>query len=150
MHLGPIVRINPYELHVADHAFLDTLYPTVTKSVDKWSWSAGMFGSTDMTFGTVAHSLHKTRRGAFSGFFSKASIRRLEPVIQSFVAKLCDRLEEKVDTGEPVDMVHAYAALTQDVIMEYCFSDCKNILDMKDFSPWHYDVVQSVSELIHL
>ncbi|CAF9935909.1 MAG: hypothetical protein ALECFALPRED_006634 [Alectoria fallacina] len=147
---GPIIRINPYELHVADSDFIDQLYPTVAKNVEKWSWSAGMFGSTGMTFGTVGHTLHRRRRGAFSNFFSKTSVRRLQPVIQSRIDILCKKLSEKMDTGEPVNMVHAYSALTQDVITEYCFSRSRNVLEMKDFSPWYYELVQKPSELSHM
>lgn len=147
---GPIVRINPYELHVADADFIDRLYPTVAKNVEKWSWSAGMFGSTAMTFGTVGHTLHRRRRAAFSNFFSTTSVRRLQPVIQSRIDVLCERLSEKMDTGEPVNMVHAYSALTQDVITEYCFSNCRNVLEMKDFSPRYYELVQKPSELSHI
>ena len=129
---------------------MDQLYPTVAKNVEKWSWSAAMFGSNDMTFGTVGHKLHRRRRAAFSNFFSKTSVRRLQPVIQSRIDVLCRKLSEKIDTGEPVDMVHAYSALTQDVITDYCFSDCKNVLEMKDFSPWYYELVQKPSEATHL
>ena len=75
-----------------------------------------MFGPNDMTFGTVGHMLHRRRRAAFSHFFSKASVRRLEPVVQSLVDVLCEKLSERIDTGSPVDMVHAYSALTQDLL----------------------------------
>lgn len=109
-----------------------------------------MFGSTGMTFGTVGHTLHRRRRGAFSNFFSKTSVRRLQPVIQSRIDILCKKLSEKMDTGEPVNMVHAYSALTQDVITEYCFSRSRNVLEMKDFSPWYYELVQKPSELSHM
>ena len=109
-----------------------------------------MFGSTAMTFGTVGHTLHRRRRAAFSNFFSTTSVRRLQPVIQSRIDVLCERLSEKMDTGEPVNMVHAYSALTQDVITEYCFSNCRNVLEMKDFSPRYYELVQKPSELSHM
>ena len=109
-----------------------------------------MFGSTDMTFGTVGHAVHRRRRGAFSNFFSKTSVRRLEPVIQSLVDVLCEKVSMKLDTREPVNLVHAYSALTQDVITEYCFSKRRNVLGMKDFGPWCYDIVQKPSELSHM
>ena len=147
---GPIVRINPYELHVADPTFADALYPNVAKNVERWAWSAGMFGSTEMTFGTVSHALHRRRRGAFSHFFSKTSVRRLEPFIQTLVDKLCQKLSQYTDTEKPVNMVHAYSALTQDVITEYCFSKCRNVLEMENFSPWYYDLVQKPCELCQM
>ncbi|KAL8830141.1 MAG: hypothetical protein Q9191_001602 [Dirinaria sp. TL-2023a] len=147
---GPIIRINPYELHVADPEFADQLYPTTAKNVEKWSWSASMLGTQNMTFTTVKHGVHRRRRGAFSKFFSKASVRRLQPVIQSLVDKLCDKLCEKGKIGSPTDMGHAYSALTQDVITEYCFANCRNVLEVKDFAPWYYELVQKASKLIHL
>lgn len=47
-------------------------------------------------------------------------------------------------------MVYAYSALTQDVITEYCFSHCRNVLEMKDFFPKYYDLVQKPSEANHM
>lgn len=71
-------------------------------------------------------------------------------MIQSRIDVLCEKLSEKMDTKEPVNMVYAYSALTQDVITEYCFSNCRNVLEMKDFSPWYYELVQKPSELSHM
>ena len=109
-----------------------------------------MLGNCDMAFTTVNHSVHRHRRGAFSKFFSKMSVRRLQPEIQSRVDRLCDKLSEKVDTGLPVDMAHAYSALTQDVITEYCFSNCRNVLEAEEFSPWYYKLIQRGSYLLPL
>lgn len=55
-----------------------------------------------------------------------------------------------MDSDAPVDMVYAYAALTQDVITEYCFSNPRNVLEMEDFAPRYYDYVQKPSELSHM
>ena len=100
-----------------------------------------MFGSTEMTFGTIPHNLHRKRRAAFSQFFSKASIRRLEPLIQGLVDSLCQKVEDGLKDGT-VNLVHAYSALTQDIITEYCFSNCRGVLEMPDFSPTYYDYMQ--------
>lgn len=52
------------------------------------------------------------RRSALSPFFSKASVRRLQPVIWEKVDKLLRRLDEFKNTGQPVRMDIAYAAFT--------------------------------------
>ena len=37
---GPVVRINPYEVHIYDADFYDELYVGSTKAkTDKWYWS---------------------------------------------------------------------------------------------------------------
>ena len=141
---GPIVRINPYELsiHDTDLEFMNKLYASVGKEVDKFWWSAGMFGNNDMTFGTIPHHLHKMRRAAFAKFLSPAYIRKLEPVLQDLVTKMIDKIAAGVEAGKPVNLVHAYSALTQDVITEYCFSSSRQVIEKENFAPHWYDWMQ--------
>jgi hypothetical protein len=42
---GPIVRITPHEVSFADPDFLDALYPTGGRKIDKPSWFALLNGS---------------------------------------------------------------------------------------------------------
>lgn len=141
---GPIVRINLYELHVLsdDLEWMNQLYPTVGREVDKFWWSAGMFGNTEMTFGTIPHRLHRKRRAAFGKFFSTAAIRKLEPTLQGLVNSVCTKIEAGVKVGKQVNLVHAFSALTQDVITEYCLSKCRGVLEMEDFAPHYYEWMQ--------
>ncbi len=137
---GPIIRINPYELHIndTDTEFMGKLYPAGGKDVDKFWWSAGMFGNTDMTFGTIGHGLHKMRRAAFAKFLSPAYVRKLEPMLQELVNTLVTKIEQALQRGEVVNLVYAYSALTQDVITEYCFSFSRKCLEEEDFAPRYY------------
>ncbi|KAH7389812.1 cytochrome P450 [Pyrenochaeta sp. MPI-SDFR-AT-0127] len=141
---GPIIRINPYELHIndTDLDFMSKLYPSIGKDVDKFWWSAGMFGNVAMTFGTIGHHMHKVRRAAFAKFLSPVYIRKLEPVLKELVNTLTQKVEESIQTGKTVNLVHAYSALTQDVITEYCFSFSRNCLQKEDFAPHWYDWMQ--------
>ncbi|KAL8708064.1 MAG: hypothetical protein Q9220_006996 [cf. Caloplaca sp. 1 TL-2023] len=139
---GPIVRINPYELHVSDPSFIKQLYPTAAKDVEKWSWSAIMFGSNQMTFGTVGHDLHKMRRHAFGNLFSKQSIRNLEPRIQTVVNTLSEQLAKRRGTGELINLGQIFSALTRDIISEYCFAKNLNCLLMPNFGPAYESLME--------
>jgi hypothetical protein len=121
---------------------MSKLYPSIGRDVDKFWWSAGMFGNNDMTFGTIGHNLHKMRRAAFAKFLSPAYIRKLEPVLKGLVNSMTAKIEEELDKGKTVNLVHAYSALTQDVITEYCFSFSRNCLQRKDFVPQYYEWMQ--------
>ncbi|ETN41890.1 uncharacterized protein HMPREF1541_03829 [Cyphellophora europaea CBS 101466] len=119
---GPIIRINPYELHVRDPDFYEVLYSGPGQKRDKWWWSVDMFGNSSSGFGTVSHDLHRLRRSALNPFFSKQAITRMEPLIRELIEKLSVRFEGFRETGEPVDALQAYAALTTDIITTYSFN----------------------------
>jgi hypothetical protein len=48
---GPIVRITPYELHIDDISYWDTLYVKYPKSL-KYDWMNGRFGNETSIFTT--------------------------------------------------------------------------------------------------
>lgn len=88
-----------------------------------------MFGNSSSAFGTTSHDLHRVRRSALNPFFSKQSVTRLEPVIRSYVEKMCARFENLRKSGEPVETMIVYAALTTDIICEYSYSKSYGCLD---------------------
>ncbi|KAK8026464.1 hypothetical protein PG991_003520 [Apiospora marii] len=122
---GPIIRINPHELHVRDPDYYDLLYagPTSGQRRDKWAWSVNMFANSQSGFGTVPHDLHRARRAALNPFFSKQAIaQRVEPhIIRPLLTQMCARFERLRRTGEVLNVIEAYAALTTDVITRYAF-----------------------------
>lgn len=146
---GPIIRINPYEVHIIDPEFYDQVYNGPSKKSDKWAWSAIMFGTPESTFGTIAHEHHRIRRGALNHFFSKQAVVRLGPKIQALVDKLCDRLRENYETEQPMNLFHLYSALTTDVITTYCFASSNHCLDKKDLDSYMTVVWMKISEACH-
>ncbi|KAK7748143.1 hypothetical protein SLS53_001397 [Cytospora paraplurivora] len=59
---GPIIRISPYELHVNDASFFDTLYNRQEGVWHKYDWSIDAFATKGATIWTADHTLHKNRR----------------------------------------------------------------------------------------
>lgn len=50
---GPIVRINPFELHINDPEYYDELYSGGSKKRDKYEWAAKLFGNSGSMLGTI-------------------------------------------------------------------------------------------------
>ncbi|KAG8528383.1 uncharacterized protein KY384_007301 [Bacidia gigantensis] len=149
---GPIIRINPFEVHIMDPEFHEELYVHSNKrKSNKWFWSMRMFGQQDNSaFDTLDHDKHRMRREPWNPYFSKQSVSRLQPLlIQSCVNKLCDRLAEHRDAGKPVIMTYAYACLTVDVISEYSFPAGTTYLDQPSFDQDHYQAWMALSKISH-
>lgn len=131
---GPIIRINPVEVHVADKTFFHTLYTGPPHRREKWAFYAKQFGADDSAFSTVDHDLHRMRRAALSPFFSAAKVRELQPVIDAQVNNVLRRLSEHARAcKEPLDLVVVFAAFTNDVINEYAFARSEHLVDKADF-----------------
>ncbi|KAL9580219.1 MAG: hypothetical protein Q9212_004630 [Teloschistes hypoglaucus] len=149
---GPIVRINPSELHINDPDFFDVLYVRdSTRKADKWWWSMRMFGHNDLAvFDTLDHDMHRVRRQPWNPYFSKQSVARLHPLlIQPLVNKFCDRLASYQAAKKPVIMTHAFGDLTADIISEYSFPQGYNNLDHPEFRGKDYDALMALSSLSH-
>jgi hypothetical protein len=78
-------------------------------------------------------------------YFSKQSVNKLEPAIRAVIENLCRRLREFRESKEPVNVGNAYAALTMDIISEYCFAKSYGCVDRPDFAPEWPQVIKGVS-----
>ncbi|KAK0729760.1 cytochrome P450 [Lasiosphaeris hirsuta] len=127
---GPIIRINPSEVHIGDPDFFPQLYPASNKRRDRWRFFTKQFGADGSGVGTIDHDLHKLRRSAINPFFSMQNVRSLQPVIEERVDALLARLSEDGRTSEkPIDVLYPFSAFTNDVINEYAFSKCDHLIE---------------------
>ncbi|KUI64499.1 Trichodiene oxygenase [Cytospora mali] len=129
---GPIVRVTPNEIHFNDPEFIDMVYPTIGRKTNKPVWFAQRTGTPYSIVSTPDHDLHRRRRNALNSFFSVASIRRLEPIMKKYMAKLIARMEKAGSTGEVLQMHHLFKACASDVITIYAFDDCFGFMDTPD------------------
>ncbi|KAL4954540.1 cytochrome P450 [Aspergillus filifer] len=136
---GPVIRINPCELHVADPEFMDTLYTGHSRKRDKWAFYTGVLGTPGAAMNTNGHELHRVRRSALNPFFSKMSIRNLQPLVDGKVDILLERLGRVASEGGIVNVNHAASAFTNDVVTEFCFGRCHDRLLSPDFDPSFHD-----------
>ncbi len=62
--------------------------------------------------------------------FSRKKVLELEDVIQDKVAKISKGLETGLKSGDPsgVDLYYGFRAVSVDVITDYAFNDCCNLV----------------------
>jgi hypothetical protein len=129
---GPIVRINPDEIHIKDPDYFDNIYPSSSKKRERYPLHANI--CLRSIANTISHDLHRRRRKVLNPFFSKRKIIEQETLIVTNVSKLVHRLEAAIPTQKVIRLDVAYMALAMDIIGAYCFGKSFNHLDEPDFS----------------
>ncbi|KAM7220995.1 cytochrome P450 [Rhypophila decipiens] len=132
---GPIIRINPDEVHIGDPDFFPQLYPASNKRRERWRFWTKQFGADESGLSTIDHDLHRIRRAAISPFFSQRSVRDIQPVIEERVDTLLARFHEhgKASPEIPLDVFYPLSAFTNDVINEYSFARCDHLTEKPDY-----------------
>ncbi|KAK2729306.1 cytochrome p450 [Colletotrichum kahawae] len=148
---GPIIRINPDEVHCSDPNFINTLYASGGKRRDKSSLFVAGFPSEYVPggFGTLDHDHHRSRRSAASKHFSRAQIQRLERMVHAAAQRLCDKFLAHRGHG-PFDVAAAYSCYTADIISEYCFGEPFGFLRQPGWDPNFREAVYAMFHLIHI
>ncbi|KAL2211572.1 benzoate 4-monooxygenase cytochrome P450 [Sarocladium strictum] len=134
---GPIVRINPDELHCSDPYFTDEIYAGPGRVRDKWQHqlNTGGAGPVSVTgFSTVPHELHRTRKGALSRFFSRAQVLKLEGEVREFSQLVADKMLQSAG-GEPFDVKEAFNCFTADIISQYAFGEPMGFIAQEGWEP---------------
>lgn len=147
--LGPVVRINPREIHIKDPYFYDEVYAASRKR-EKDAHFVGLFGFPTSMIATVGHDLHRLRRGLLNNFFSKKSVLALSSIMHEKETKLMERLEKAHHDDAVVRLDDAYAALTADVISEYSWGVSSGFLDDEGFNNDMREALNEISSFVHL
>ncbi|PHH87959.1 hypothetical protein CDD83_8173 [Cordyceps sp. RAO-2017] len=162
---GPIVRVNPWELSILDPDFYDSVYVSAAKRRTTLIAGAraglGMSGrprilvrpkgtgttdEPDAISTTSSHEVHRMRRKAVEGFFSKQSVIRMESRIHDEVSSLEDKLRSLDATGTVVRLDHAFTCVTGDLAGLFAAGENPRLLEAPDFNPeWHDSVMGILS-----
>ncbi|ORX95688.1 cytochrome P450 [Clohesyomyces aquaticus] len=145
---GPIVRINPHEIHVSDPDFFDTLYAGGSARRDKYPPAAHVQGTPDGIFGTIDHQTHRKRRAAISGYFSKQSIMQDQGIVDEKIELLCDIFSKAKRDGKELNIRVPLLALGTDVFCQHTLGSQGSMDLLKD---WDRAVTwrKSIIALLH-
>ncbi|KAF2815342.1 putative flavonoid 3-hydroxylase [Mytilinidion resinicola] len=118
---GPIVRVNPDELHIKDPEFYDTLYRAGSAVRDKYPPSCLFAGTPLGVFGTVKHEPHRARKAPLAAYFSKRVYRTAEPIFQSQIEDFSDRLRNRQISGKVTDVRVDFLSTATEIVSRYAF-----------------------------
>lgn len=96
------------------------------------------------SFGTISNEIHRIKRAALNPMFSKQKVLDLESIVQEKVAKVCQRMQAGLDSGTPVDLHHCFRAVSVDVISEFAFADCYDLLDQDDIGAKLFEMTRGI------
>ena len=147
---GPIVRVNPHELHISDPEFYTEIYASPSRRREKNPKLAAISGTPSSMVAAVDHGLHRSRRDILIGFFSKKSISNIETMMKSKIEKLVKRLSIAHKTNTVIRLDGASAALTADIVAEYAYGANMGYLDHPNFKNEVSDAVKSLGSLMHI
>jgi len=137
-HQGPIVRINPDELHCADPYFVEEIYTSSPNRIrDKWQHQLNTGGAGPVmvtAFSTVPHELHRSRRAPFARFFSRQQMVKLESEVLDFAQLTVDKLLRS-SGKEPFNIKEAFNCFTADVISQYAFGESMGFVAQEKWEP---------------
>jgi cytochrome P450 len=134
---GPIVRINPDELHCSDPAFTDEIYAGPGRIRDKWQHqlNTGGAGPVSVTgFSTVNHELHRARKAPLSKFFSRQQMLKLEGEVHEFAQATINKMLKSAGKGA-FDVKEAFNCFTADIISQYAFGEPMGFIAQEGWEP---------------
>ncbi|GAD93027.1 predicted protein [Paecilomyces variotii No. 5] len=147
---GPVVRINPREVHITDPRFYDEIYASSTRVRDKDPYYVPTFALPLCLAATVAHKNHRLRRSLLNRFFSKRVISEQSHACEEIIQKLMKRFEESHQEHGLVQLSDAFSALSSDIITYYCFGKSWNFVEDKTFCSDIRMATNEATEVVHL
>ncbi|KAE8153238.1 cytochrome P450 [Aspergillus avenaceus] len=145
---GPIVRINPLELHIKDPYYHDSIY--LTRRQEKDPYMARVFSAPHSAAATVDHDHHRYRRDLTTAFFSKRSVMSLESLVHDKVDKASLRFLNAYEQGTVISIDAVFAGLTADLVSHYTYGESMGVLDSKDMKNDFRDAIRSLGSICHL
>ncbi|KAL8769010.1 MAG: hypothetical protein Q9209_004927 [Squamulea sp. 1 TL-2023] len=118
---GPIIRINPFELHINDPERYSEIY-NFNRHLEKRDYHIQNVQHTG------PHPQHRPLRRALDPYLSRSTIQSLEPLIKHNMEALCRHLSAARSNHQPIDLSHLYRCMTADIITTYTLGESYELL----------------------
>ncbi|KAL1616073.1 hypothetical protein SLS56_011554 [Neofusicoccum ribis] len=121
------LRIGPNQLHISDPSLYKVIYSQVNP-FPKEQYFYDSFGTPHTLFAETETQLHKERRKLLNPLFSKSGVTKLEPLIVEKVEQVVSKIKRVAKAG-PINVGNAFRCMTVDIITEFAFGKCANLMD---------------------
>ncbi|OHE90382.1 cytochrome P450 [Colletotrichum orchidophilum] len=148
---GLILHMYPHELHASDHEFFNILFAAGSACRHNHLPSASVQGAPSGIYGTSSHDVHRMRRSATSGFFSKQSVALHGGLIYEKVETLCEVFQTYAEEGTPFNIRIPLPAYTTDF---YCAlalgerGDMRLLEDQEKAKIWRASIIDNAAKLM--
>ncbi|QKX52975.1 uncharacterized protein TRUGW13939_00046 [Talaromyces rugulosus] len=129
---GPIVRINPDELQVADPNWYDTLNAAGGAIRHKYPPAANLVGTPLGVFGTIDHHVHRVRKAPVASYFGRGNVVQAQSVMRTSVEKLSSQFHELYVSGKAINLRATLLAFATDLLGIYGFGGSLGLSDSED------------------
>ncbi|KAF4997554.1 hypothetical protein FGRMN_3759 [Fusarium graminum] len=143
---GPVVRINPGEVHIKDPVVFHQIYKQNTKfTKDPVAYTLGVPNAISMLFDIDEH---KKRRETLNPSFSKRRILLLEDLMYEELEKVMTRAMPYIERKEPLPIQDAFYCFTADVISHFTFGQSIDLISQPNFARERVEQLRSFTNSI--
>ncbi|KAI1819802.1 cytochrome P450 [Xylaria intraflava] len=141
LHLryGPVVRVGPREVYVADREAVRRIY-SIKKEFPKSRWYLAFLPFIETIFNTPNIDLHRRYRRLLSAPMSESSLKNYLPQIDFKVSLAMERMKEEFETRGVVDIYKWFFFMTTDIIGDLSFGESFRLLETKQITQYVSDL----------
>ncbi|KAJ6030655.1 uncharacterized protein N7446_000282 [Penicillium canescens] len=114
---GPVVRISPWEIHIKDPDYYNTVYAGPGKLRNK----DPLFSCIRYPKSIFSHKSYRPWRRLLGHFLEKGAILELEPVVKANTLSLCKHFAAAVKSNEALELYTAFHCYTSDTLSQHAF-----------------------------
>ncbi|KAK4231875.1 cytochrome P450 4A10 [Podospora fimiseda] len=120
---GPVVRVAPNEVDIADGDAIAHIYSAKTDLVKSSHYTKFAVDTHTTVFSTLETTDRSARLKAVMPLFSASGVRESKPVIEDCVAEFVMRLKTEAESGRVVDVLNLTEAFACDVTTACLFGE---------------------------
>ncbi|GIZ44446.1 hypothetical protein CKM354_000764300 [Cercospora kikuchii] len=148
---GPVVRVAPNKLSFAGERSWKDIYgfrkPGEAPILKDHTRYSKPFNGVGSLVTEIDPAVHARQRKLLSHSFADRNLKELEPLLQQWITLFRCKLEERMRSGENVDLVKWFNCTTFDIMGDLAFNESLGMLENGEYSDWVKAIFGSVKTI---